>query len=580
MNLKIILFLFILSSGAFSGCKPSKNTARNQASEKSLYKPGNKEISFKRNFLNGSKEKILGNYDMAASYFNKCLKLRENHAASMYELASIYEHQGNDALALQFSKRSVEIDDSNEWYKILLANLYKKHGKFNESAKIFEQLTESYPYKTDYLFEWANSLIYQGELRKAIEVYDELEKTIGVTEQLSKQKEGMYLKLGDNDKAIEEIKKLIDAYPKEANYYGMLAELYHADGKHLQALEIYNELLEMEPDNALIRLSLADYYHEIGDKEKSFEQLKIAFANPNADIDAKVQILLSYYIATETSDELKQQAHELNELLTEAHPEEAKSFSIYGDFLYRDNKKEEAREKFRKAITLDKNRFAIWNQVLLIDEELHDYNSMLEESGEAIEFFPNQPILYLFNGLANIQKKKYTNAIAVLNQGKDFVVDNPLLLGQFFASLGDAYHKSYLDVQSDSAYDKALEIDPNNTFVLNNYSYFLSLRGENLEKAEKMSKRAVDLEPDSPSFLDTYAWILYQSKRYSEAKEWIDKAINSGGGNSSVILEHCGDILYRLNDNEGALRYWKKASDAGQGSDLLDKKIADKRITE
>ncbi len=155
-----------------------------------------------------------------------------------------------------------------------------------------------------------------------------------------------------------------------------------------------------------------------------------------------------------------------------------------------------------------------------------------------------------------------------------------MLLVDFYSRLGDTYHELKNHAESDKYYEKALALDPKNAFVLNNYSYYLSLRKENLEKAEKMSKLSNDLMPNQSSFLDTYAWVLYQMGRYEEAKVWIEKAIANSGSTNGVILEHYGDILFRLNKTQEAQEQWKKAKEAGGGSDFLDKKIADKKLYE
>ena len=217
--------------------------------------------------------------------------------------------------------------------------------------------------------------------------------------------------------------------------------------------------------------------------------------------------------------------------------------------------------------------------VLVIDAELMDSESMLKESKIAIDLFPTQPIPYLLNGMANTQLNKHDEAIEVLIQGINYVVKNDLLLSQFYSNLGDTYNKVKNYKASDESYEKALELDPQNVYVLNNYSYYLSFRKEKLERAETMSKKSNEIDPKNSSFQDTYGWVLYQSGKYSEAKKWIEKAIESGGKNA-VILEHYGDILYQLGDIENAHLQWIEAKQKGTGSEFLEKKITDKKLYE
>src|SRR3569832_436224 len=157
--------------------------------------------------------------------------------------------------------------------------------------------------------------------------------------------------------------------------------------------------------------------------------------------------------------------------------------------------------------------------------------------------YPDQPSTYFFNGFAKIQKKKYKEAIDVLNTGLKMVVDNKELEEGFYTSLGDAYNELKKYAESDESYDKALEINPKSANTLNNYAYYLSLRGEKLDKAEQMSKQSNELQPKQSSYEDTYGWIMYKMGKFNEAKTWIEKALADGSDKSAAVLEHYGDIL-------------------------------------
>jgi tetratricopeptide (TPR) repeat protein len=347
-----------------------------------------------------------------------------------------------------------------------------------------------------------------------------------------------------------------------------------------RAMEMYQMILKIEPDNAMVHLMLSDYYGHQKQPEKAFEEMKLAFNNAGLEIEVKIKQLLPYYSNAEYNDTIKSQAFDLLEILEKTHPKEAMAFSIYGDFLYRDKKFKEAKDKYKKAVELDKDKQSIWIQLLFVESQVNDYQAMLTDSKEAMELFPNEPTTFFFNGVANLQLGDNKTAIKSLEKGVDLVVDNKTFEGQFYANLGDAYYRDKQMGKSDSAYEKALEINPKDTYVLNNYSYYLSLRNVDLDKAETMSRQANELEPENGNSQDTYAWILYAQKKYLDAKLWIEKAIVNGGDKNPVILEHYGDILFKLNEKNKALEYWIKAKDAGKGSDFLEKKINEKTLFE
>jgi len=222
----------------------------------------------------------------------------------------------------------------------------------------------------------------------------------------------------------------------------------------------------------------------------------------------------------------------------------------------------------------------LWEELLFSDLYLEDYEALAKDSEDVIDLFPSYPLPYFFAGIGNFQLKDYVKAKAYLESGKDFVVNNDALLEQFYSTLGDTYNELEQYEASYKAYDQALKINPENSIVLNNYAYYLSLRSVNLEKAAEMAKKAVELDPYNSSNLDTYAWVLYKQQKYQDALEWIKKAINNGGDSSGVVLEHYGDILYKTGKNKEALKYWKLAKEKKDHSELLDKKIADGRLYE
>jgi len=530
-------------------------------------------------FYDASKQKILGNYDKAIELFNQYLDKEPEDAAALYELGSIYFKKNRLDEALEKVGKAVTVDPSNEWYKTLLVQIYQEQKDYRSAEKIIEHMIEDDPDDYEHYQDLALNYIYQGEYKEAIEVYDEIEGRIGINEQISIQKQKLYLLLGKGDKAIEEIESLTEAFPDEVRFLEMLAEMYVTDEKWDEALESYEKILEADPDNPYINISLSDYYRKTGNKEKSFEHLKAGFSNPSLDIDAKVQILLAYYSVNEIYNELKDEAFALAEILVDTHAEDPKAHSIYADLLYQADRFEEARESFRKVISIDSSKYLVWEQLLFVESELGEFKAMANESSRAIELFPQQPLLYLFSGVANFQLKNYELASEHLETGVNFVIGNDQMKAQFYSYLGDAYNELEDFDKSDESYDKSLELDPDNSIVLNNYAYYLSLRNQNLEKAGEMAGRAIELDPDNGANQDTYGWVLYKMGRYEEAKKWIGKAVENRDA-SAVVLEHYGDVLYKLGDKREAVKYWEKAIKKGEGSEFLEKKIRDKKIYE
>jgi len=566
--------LVLLSGIVLYSCKSSEKATGNSHG-KSQEGADNSAV-----FIDASKENIMGNYDEAAKLYKKALEINPQDDASMFELAKIYARKKDLSTSMEMARKAAETDPKNTYYLLFYGSLLQATEDYKGAIEVYKQLTDLKPDNPDYWNNLALAYLYAGKPDQAIEVYDLLEEKVGITEEYSLKKQKIYLQQKKVNKAINEVEKLIKAYPLESKYYAVLAEMCLENGMEDKALAAYQKIKEIDPENPYIHISLADFYKKQGKNELAFEELKKGFANPNLDIDSKIQVLMQYYTVNEIYDSLKDEAFTLAEILVETHPRDPKAYSMYGDFLYQDKQYENARDAFRKVITIDSSKYLVWEQLLFAESELQDTDAMLKESRKTMELFPEQPLPYLFAGGALYQKKKWNESIEVLEKGLSYVVNNDMLKSQYYAYLGDVYNQIGDHEKSDEAYENVLKINPDNDYVLNNYAYFLSLRNENLDKAAKMAKRATELRPNTPSNQDTYGWVLYQLGYYEEAKLWIGKALENGSENNPVILEHYGDTLWKLGQADKAVEYWEKAKAAGEGSDLLDKKVENKKLFE
>ncbi|MFM2286071.1 MAG: hypothetical protein RLZZ543_1568 [Bacteroidota bacterium] len=574
-----ILFLLIAAVSLSSACKNKQAAAGKSPSGQSVLTE-KERLDFEYVFFDAEREKLLGNFSSAQTKFQQALRINPRAAAAHFELSQVYLQTGNKDLAELSGKNAVRFDENNKWYKLALADIYARADKYNEVVPLMEQLHKKEPNNEEYLYGLGTALAQTGKFDEAAKVYDKLEAIVGINEEVILQKKNLYMRLGKTDKAIAEIQRLMKAFPDEVGYRGFLAEIYEATKQPEKALAEYTEILRLDPDNPSVRFSLAEYYRAQGDKEKSYQELKKAFANPQSSMELKIQVLSSYFEITTQYPELKYQAMELCRELIAAHPEDPQAHAVYGDFLLREEKLPEAREQYMMVLLADKGKFNVWNQILLIDSELKNYQSMFDLSKEAMELFPYQPTLFLYNGIAAIQLKQYDKAIEALKGGADVTVGNAALSAQFYASMGDSYQSLLKFPESNEAYDKALKYDGANTYVLNNYAYYLSLRKENMAKAKELAAKCNELQPNNSNFQDTYAWVFFQSGEYENAAVWIDKAIENGGIRSGTIMEHKGDILIKQGKESDALDFWRRAKELGGTSDKIDQKIAQKKYVE
>ena len=577
-SFKFILAIFIAFSFAAEAQKrPSK---KGKVSMQQGQLSDRDKLNYEMAFFNGLRKKALGNLESAAEDFLKCIKLDGSKAAPMYELAMIYNDFNQYSDALFFIQSACDIEQENIWYHQLLADVYISNQKYKAAINTYKKLLKEQPGNEEWHFHLASAYLLDKQLRNAIEVYNDMEQYIGVDEILIMQKHRIYLELKDKKGAKIELEKWILSEPKNPKPYGLIAEIFLLEGNHEKAIETLERILEIDPNNGKAHLTLSDLYRNNGDKIKAFNSLKIAFSSSDLSIDSKMRVLITYYDITQIDSTYKKDAFDLVEILKANHPNDAKPYTIAGDYHFREGDLKSAKEAFEKALQFDQSRFPIWQQLLIISFDLKEYEMVVSYAQEAMELFPSQPIIYLLSGMSYIQIKSYDNAITVLNTGKIMVFGNNELLAQFYSSLGDAYHAQKNHMMSDESYDKSLELSPLNTYVLNNYSYYLSLRKENLDKALEMMEVCIALNPGIASYEDTYAWVFYQKGYYDKAQEWLERAFTSGGNKSAVIVEHYGDVLYQLGKVAEAVEQWKKAKELGSESPFIDQKINKQKLYE
>ena len=535
---------------------------------------------YNTHFFGALKAKSLENYDDALKQFQKCIKLNDKQAVSFYESALINKSKGNLELAEEQIKITTILEENNRWYQLAYAEILFSNQDFKNAAVQYKKLLLNEPGNEQLYFQLADTYIYDNDFLKAIAVYDDLEENKGIDKMISMQKHKLFIELQKKKSAIKELLNLLASFPNDIEALEILSEVYLLNDEKDKAFDIFKKLAIIAPDNGRIHLTLADYYRDQGDNMKSFEELKLAFKSTKLGVDIKVRILVSYFQLLAVNDIMREQAYALAKLLIEAHPNEVKPHAVYADILYTDNRFKEAKEQYLIVLEKDKTKSQVWSQVLFIQAEQNDFEGMLKTSEEALTYFSTDPLFYYFNGVSNKWFKHYPEAVSALEMGIEFIIDNEMLLLEFYSSLADSYHATKQNKLSDEYYEKVLAIDSNNVLVLNNYAYYLSVRKMKLERAKEMSFKCNELEKDNGTYQDTYAWILYQLAEYDMAKQWMQKSLANGSDKSAVVVEHYGDILFQMGNIEEAVIEWKKAKKIGEASKFLNQKIEEGKLYE
>ncbi|AKD05500.1 hypothetical protein PKOR_03890 [Pontibacter korlensis] len=528
-------------------------------------------------FLDGMKYFMLEDYQQALQLFQKAYTVTPNNAALNYKIGETYLHLREPKSAMPFALAAVNLEKTNAYYYLLLTQLYAEQQQYDAAAQAFNDLLRNVPNSNEYLFNLADLYLSQSRYDDALRTYDRIEKEFGEMEQLLVNRQQIYLRQKNVDKAIAEGEKLLKAYPTEMQYFLSQAELYNAARRTDDAIATLNKALRLDPNNPFAHLMLSDLSRQKGEFTESERQVKLAFASAELDIDTKVRILVDF-IRQLPNPQIEEVALELVDLTIEKHPDEAKAYAVAADLQTIVGRKEVARNNYLKAVKLDDSHFKIWQQIVLLDAELEEPAAMVKHAEQALELFPNQAVFWFYSGTGHLIEKNYEKAVKALEYGKRLSIGEPELVLQFNMQLGDGYNSLKDYQKSDAAYEAVLAQDANNEHVLNNYSYFLSLRGENLPRAKQMSEQLIKLHPNNPTYLDTHAWVLYKMGEYTTARKYLEQAVAIS--DDATIVEHYGDVLFKLGKQEEAVSQWQKAKLKGEASAFIDRKIKEKKLYE
>lgn len=536
-------------------------------------------------FYEAMNAKSQGDYDAAYDLLNHCLAIDSTIANVYYELGNFYNIIAQKDKAAGYYAKSIALDSGNFYYEMAYGTICLEQKKYEEAIEHFEKLVKKSPDNTELYIYLSQAYRLSDKLPQAINSLDRLEQIVGLNEKISLDKYQLYTLMGKENKAFAEIQKYITKYPNEIKYQILLGNLYMQAGKMDEAYLVYTKAKTVDPEDPYLISSMAEYYEKTNNKVAAESELHNALISPKMDVDTKIAILSQYIGTLYKNNKDTGIVNALFDSLMIQHPQEPKLNMMYGNLLMLQEKKNEARFQFQIFAESNPTNPVGWEQMLstAFPDSL---NLVIDICRSAISYVPNQPQFYFYKGIAEYMENNYKEALTTLKTGLGYVDgNNSSLKSDFYGQIGDLYYREGCKDSAFIAYDKALNLEPNNIGVLNNYSYYLSLEKKDLDKAEKMSARTVKVEPMNPTYLDTYGWVLFQQGAYMMAKIYIENAVKyseeKGEELSAEVCEHYGDVLYMTDEKEKALEYWQKAKEKAstesdsesRKSKTLEKKI-------
>ena len=521
-------------------------------------------------FLEAICQQEKGCHDAAFDLLTHCVEIDSTRSEAYYYLARYYDFLKNKDKALAYSEKAVQLEPDNVTYLETLANTYIGRRQYDKAIDAMAHIFSKNSEREDVLSLLVQLYEQQQDYEGAIRTLTRLETMEGKSERLSMAKSELYTRKGDKKAAINEMKQLADQYPNDQNYRCLYGTTLYLNGQQKKAVAIYNDILKIEPDNRSAQMALLSHYNEIGDSVQARQWLDRMLMNKNATTQDRVLLLRQVIGESERnggdSTQVLRLFHRVLNL-PQADADLAIFCATYMNLKKMPN--DSISPILERALALEPANAAARLQLVSYAWQAEDRDRVIALCQDARQYNPDEMAFYYYQGIAYYQKDQLDQALNAFQNGIGVITaqSDPAIVSDFYAVMGDILHQKGQAREAFVAYDSCLVWKEDNIGCLNNYAYYLSELGEQLDKAEQMSYRTIKAEPKNSTYLDTYAWILFMQKRYSEAKIYIDQTLQYDTDTSAVLLEHAGDIYYQAGDAAQALEYWRQALEQAEKDD-------------
>ena len=518
-----------------------------------------------------AKSRMQGQWSKAMELYSHCLQIDSCSAEALYQLGRISFYLRQDSAGLEYLHKAVDLDPDNTYYIEPLAAILLRQGCEDDALPLLEHISKLQSNRSDVLSHLASIYSKTGRLEDAISTLDRLEMLEGKMSQLSNEKFSLYMEMGDSVKAFAELQSLCDEYPADLSYKIDMAYCYQQLGDYEKALQMYDEVRAIDPANVPLQMAMLDYYLSQG-MDSLYDATRDSILYAPETETAKRVVLIQQMVQRMSPDSADtEQIIKRFERVLQLDSTNVELLTMYAAFLdYRQKPQEMIQSVMSRVLLVEPDNEMATQWLLQYYASRKDYFSLEEICRRGVNYHPKDLVYPYFLGMIMLERNNNAEALEVLDRGIRLRSEDTrlALVSDAFTVKGDVFYKMGKHADAFLQYDSALVYNKDNVLCLNNYAYYLSLRNENLDKAEEMSYRTIKVEPDNRTYLDTYAWILFMQAKYEQAQEYMDKVVPRDSSEqflmtdlytSTAILEHAGDIAWMNGDAERATYLWQLA---------------------
>ena len=515
-------------------------------------------------------------FDEAFEMIQHCLSIAPEAPSALYKAANYYFFLNRKEMALEALTKAVEGEPDNYWYKQTLASYYQSNREYDKAIAVLEEMQRQFPKRNGELLTALVGLYsHTQQYGKVVDALERLEQLMGKSEAISMEKSRNYLLMGNKEEAFGELEALAAEYPENSYYRVILSNMYMEHERMSDALPLLQEVLAEEPDNGPAKITLTQYYKQLGDTVQYRAMVDSVMMTPTVDDDTKVKMMVQ--LVREKTDSTY--VMELFDRVMQQPQRTAKVGHLCVQYMLKMNQPEErVRPVLLRMLEVEPDHIQARLQLLSYAARRNDMEEVISVCSTAIDYCPEVLDFYYYKAIGLYQTDKLQEALDTYRKATAQITgeSNTELVSDIYAAMGDIYHMTDQAKEAYLCYDSALVYNPSNVLVLNNYAYYLSEEDKELDKAEQMSLRTIKAEPNNATYLDTYAWILYKQQCYEEAYTYIEQALAADSVPSDVLYEHAGDICYRMGDTARAVDYWKQALEVQRKAEAVEQRLEKK----
>ena len=520
------------------------------------------------------------NHDATFDLLTRCLELKPDASEACFFLAQYYLSMRQSEHALAMFEKAAELEPTNMVYLETLSDAYIMQRRYDDAIDVVERMCEADKGREELLEMLFKLYSQQDRYQEAIGVLDRLEMNNGKTERIALAKSRLYLQLGDNEKSADEMRELAAQHPNDLNYKTLYANALMLNGEQQAASELLEQVLNEEPNNMEAQVALRSYYIAQEDSLAAKAMVRRILLNPTATTEDKVyQMRMVIAENEEEGGDSTQVLKLFNEMLDQPNPDPdiAELRAAYMDL--KQMPRDTIAQALEYVLELAPDRASSRMRLVQYAWEDEDDERIISLCQMARQYNPEEMVFYYYQGMAYYRQEDTDHALEAFQNGISVIDEDssPEIVSDFYAVMGDLLFMKDRKREAFEAYDSCLQWKPDNIGCLNNYAYYLSLEGADLERAELMSYKTIKAEPKNATYLDTYAWILFMEGRYAEARIYIDQALQNDSAVGAVIVEHAGDIYAMAGDMDGAVVLWQQALEQDPQNKLLARKIKKKK---